>query len=140
MKRYQKNILVSGTVTLNQLYNALRRLGVIPLIALTDMYEELQKKQAESMYLPVKVRGKQTALLFHFMPNYQFRSMYLSKLPSESRKLKTTQNSILVIQLGYLDLSENEVNHIPYELGGGYVNEYDPDNPKHDLFMEIKGN
>lgn len=66
--------------------------------------------------------------------------MYLHKLPGDSRKLKTTQNSILVIQLGYLNLSENEVNHIPYELGGGYVNEYAPDNPKHVLFMEIKGN
>lgn len=140
MRRYQKNILVSGTVTLNQLYNALRRVGVTPLTQLTDMYDLLQKKQSESMYLPVEVRGKKTALLFQFLPNYQFRSMYLHKLPSDSRKLKTTQNSILVIQLGYLDLSENEVNHIPYELGGGYVNEYDPDNPKHDLFMEIKGN
>lgn len=65
MKRYQNNILVSGTVTLNQLYNALRRVGVTPLTPLTDMYVLLQKKQSESMYLPIEVRGKKQRYCFN---------------------------------------------------------------------------
>ena len=118
-------IIVSGSVTINQLLNALERMDVNPV------------RGQEG--IEVALDGLISVLDVHFLENAYFRSNILRDLPYKSRKLKSSKFPILLISGPYSDLMVQVLKRLAYELGGGYIIEKDTNSYSRPEYKEIKG-
>lgn len=118
-------IIVNGSVTINQLLNALERMDVNPV------------RGQEG--IEVALDGLISVLDVHFLENAYFRSNILRDLPAKSRKLKSSKCPILLISGTYSDLMVQVLKRLAYELGGGYIIEKDTNSYSRPEYKEIKG-
>lgn len=118
-------IIVNGSVTINQLLNALERMDVNPVSGQEG--------------IEVALDGLISVLDVHFLENAYFRSTILRDLPYKSRKLKSSKCPILLISGTYSDLMVQVLKRLAYELGGGYIIEKDTNSYSRPEYKEIKG-
>lgn len=118
-------IIVNGSVTINQLLNALERMDVNPV--------------RDQEGIEVALDGLISVLDVHFLENAYFRSTILRDLPYKSRKLKSSKCPILLISGTYSDLMVQVLKRLAYELGGGYIIEKDTNSYSRPEYKEIKG-
>lgn len=133
------NILVSGAITIRQLYNALERIQVKPIFEYTAIEQSLRKQPIGSSFVPIEVDGLSRNLFITFIDNEYFKFDQIRELPQRSRKLKNSKGPVLRISLGYDELAVKLLTRLAYELGGGYLKEKDTATDGRENYKELKG-
>lgn len=132
-------VLVNGAITTKQLYNALERINVKPLVSEKTIGLAIKESSVDSSFLPIAVGSENRNLFITFIENDYFREQMIKELPDKSRKLKASKNPVLLISLGHNDMAVKVLTRLAYELGGGYIVENDCSGDYRDSYREVKG-
>lgn len=115
------NLVVKGELTIKQVYNALKRLNIKPILSEEEITNDLLDSFNRSVILPIEAGGVTRRLFLWYMPNPTFKVDVEPYIRGNSRKFKGTKKGFLNISLDANHLATRILIKLAQELDGGYV-------------------
>lgn len=115
------NLVVKGDLTIKQVYNALNRLNIKPILSEEEITNDLLDSSNRSVIVPIEVGGVTRRLFLWYMPNSTFKREVQPDIVIGPRKFKNARKDFLNISLDASELATKILIQLGRELAGGYV-------------------
>jgi hypothetical protein len=115
------NLVVKGELTIKQVYNALNRLNIKPILSEEEITNDLLDSSNRSVIVPIEVGGVTRRLFLWYMPNSTFKREVQPDIVIGPRKFKNSKKDFLNISLDASELATKILIQLGRELDGGYV-------------------